>query len=787
MAGFMAHKRKKSHSQKQSYSQVFPRVLQLGDDIAEQFVMNVFEIVKELVNVDSLKNNDELLDILSLLGTIDVSLDAIKVDSTFFERCCLFIYQNKSKLSGRKTFNEFFRGIYKDMWKEFNRKFDENKFIIFYEQQFFEILSRNTVQFLNKSGFSFKYLVAYDDVIERIKTSELENYGFRSFMESNVVLDNCQGFITEPLIHPCFECISILDSLGQNFILGKNRTFTEEFTNNFRSKIRKSCRIWFNNHIDDVLEIILKSPRYKKQYDNNIIQTQSVFSVIPLNPIDAFPVARHMKRHFVIHSGPTNSGKTHDALQALAVASSGVYLGPLRLLAYEKYLELNEQGCLTTLLTGEEKIETDEASHFSSTVEMVDLETVIDVVVIDEAQMIADSSRGEHWTTAILGVPAHVVHVCCAPYATKLIQQLVDLCGDTYEVVNHERLVPLEERHIKNFKLKRDVKKGDALIVFSRRNVHAVAAELQEAGYKVSMIYGALPPDVRRESARRFADGETDIVVATDAIGMGMNLPIRRVILLQSEKFDGYEQRLLQPTEVQQIVGRAGRFGKYDIGLWSAVSDSKEMHYAAVDEIDDISNATLSIPEILTRIEGMPLSLAVNIWSKNEPPKPFEKIMSDDALYLINLCERMIDKSEWANLEIKRKIYSLATLPFNTESDDLLYLWNTMASSVLKGTDFKLSLSKRLNELDMKGLEFEYQWCDLLYAFCRKFGYDEYLDVLMKHRNKISERLMELVDKSAEGKHCSRCGCKLPWNYTYGMCHNCYEEQFAYREYYYFY
>ena len=88
---------------------------------------------------------------------------------------------------------------------------------------------------------------------------------------------------------------------------------------------------------------------------------------------------------------------------------------------------------------------------------------------------------------------------------------------------------------------------------------------------KCSVIYGNLPYDVRQEEARRFRDGETDVVVATDAIGMGMNLPIRRVVLLETEKFDGRERRDLKPGEIQQIVGRAGRRGMYEEGTWTSI------------------------------------------------------------------------------------------------------------------------------------------------------------------------------------------------------------------------
>ena len=104
----------------------------------------------------------------------------------------------------------------------------------------------------------------------------------------------------------------------------------------------------------------------------------------------------------------------------------------------------------------------------------------------------------------------------------------------------------------------KEARRGTAFIVFSRKDVHAVAGELQRKGFRCSVIYGALPYDVRRNEVKRYVNGETDIVVATDAIGMGLNLPIERVIFLTTEKFDGTQQRPLTPTEIKQIAGRAG-------------------------------------------------------------------------------------------------------------------------------------------------------------------------------------------------------------------------------------
>ena len=132
---------------------------------------------------------------------------------------------------------------------------------------------------------------------------------------------------------------------------------------------------------------------------------------IPDRYQDMFPEARKLKRHFIVHIGPTNSGKTHDAIAAFMAADTGAYLAPLRLLAYEIYESTNAYGCACNMITGEEELMISNARHVSSTIEMADLHQHYDVCVIDEGQMIADKERGGSWTAAIVGMQADVIHI----------------------------------------------------------------------------------------------------------------------------------------------------------------------------------------------------------------------------------------------------------------------------------------------------------------------------------------------------------------------------------------
>ena len=156
-----------------------------------------------------------------------------------------------------------------------------------------------------------------------------------------------------------------------------------------------------------------------------------------------FEYAQWLDRRFVLHIGPTNSGKTYTALEALKKASHSVYLGPLRLLALEVFDKLNAADCPCSLLTGEESIPVAGAEITASTIEMADFREHYEIAVIDEAQMVSDPDRGSHWLDALCRIDADTVHVCLAPEAEELIVEVIGKTGSDYEIIRHERLAPL--------------------------------------------------------------------------------------------------------------------------------------------------------------------------------------------------------------------------------------------------------------------------------------------------------------------------------------------------------
>jgi ATP-dependent RNA helicase SUPV3L1/SUV3 len=285
----------------------------------------------------------------------------------------------------------------------------------------------------------------------------------------------------------------------------------------------------------------------------------------------SFEVARRMKRKFIALLGPTNSGKTHQAIEALAKAPSGVYLAPLRLLALENYerlqgMEQRGKPLAVSLVTGEERRVAPGATHVASTVEMLDTRTPVEVAVIDEIQMLADRDRGSAWTAAVCGAPAQIVYLVGAPEARRAIEVLAERLECELEVHILKRKGPLSVEPSAVRKLS-NLRRGDAVICFSRREVLMWRDMVTEMGLSVATVYGNLSPEVRRAQAQRFRDGAADVVVGTDAIAMGLNMPIARIVLTTSVKYNGYEEEEIPAALARQIAGRAGRFGVHEEGL----------------------------------------------------------------------------------------------------------------------------------------------------------------------------------------------------------------------------
>ena len=248
-------------------------------------------------------------------------------------------------------------------------------------------------------------------------------------------------------------------------------------------------------------------------------------------PSEWFPATRAMQRVIHLHVGPTNSGKTYHALKRLEQAETGIYAGPLRLLAHEVYSRLNARGKPCSLVTGDEQILTKSQSGrpamVSCTVEMVPLNADVEVAVVDEIQLLGTTQRGWAWTQAVLGLKARELHLCGEERSVSIVKELAAATGDKLEIHRYKRLSPLKcmEKSLNgDF---RQLRKGDCVVVFSRLTLHTIKKTIEKlTGKRVAAVYGSLPPEIRAQQARLFndPDNDYDFLVATDAIGMGLNL-----------------------------------------------------------------------------------------------------------------------------------------------------------------------------------------------------------------------------------------------------------------------
>jgi ATP-dependent RNA helicase SUPV3L1/SUV3 len=261
----------------------------------------------------------------------------------------------------------------------------------------------------------------------------------------------------------------------------------------------------------------------------------------------------------VAHLGPTNSGKTHDALAFLAEQGRGVYAGPLRMLAQEAHRRLAAQlgADRVGLVTGEERVN-EHAPIVCSTVEMAP--SGGEVLVLDEVQWADDPERGSAWTRLLLaGEYRHILLLGALDALPLVTSAFPDA-----EIKTFERKLPLEfvgERRLAG------LEPGTVVVAFSRRAVLALAGEInRRRPGRVAVLYGAMPLASRRQEIDRFLDGGAEVCVATDVLGHGVNLPCETLLFAETSKFDGEVRRDLLPWELAQIAGRAGRFGLVERG-----------------------------------------------------------------------------------------------------------------------------------------------------------------------------------------------------------------------------
>lgn len=471
---------------------------------------------------------------------------------------------------------------------------------------------------------------------------------------------------------------------------------------------------------------------------------------------------------YKLHVGETNTGKTFHAIQKMKEAASGLYLAPLRLLALEIYERLNGDGVPCSLITGEEEKLAKEGKHLSCTVEMFREKDFYEVVVIDEAQMIADKDRGFSWYKAITKANAKEVHIICSFHAKTMI---LDLLGDSdVDVKEYERDTPLKVES-SPFKLS-DTRKGDALVCFSRRGVLETASQIQKMGRQTSMIYGSMPPETRKKQMHRFIDGETSVIVCTDAIGMGLNLPIKRIVFLENDKFDGTKRRLLTSQEVKQIAGRAGRRGLYEVGRVAFASEPRVMKGLLEKKDEEINGFTIApTSAVLKRFQkySNSLSLFFYLWENFKNPEGTKKATLADEMLLY---EMVRDTMVEARLSLD-DLFGFLRLPFSANEPALRAQWKSKMLSIVENNDLPDPV---INKSSLEELELSYKSVGLHLLFLYKIEKTTEAYYWERVREEISDLIHEQLKSGVKLRRnvCETCGKELPHRFKHKICNECF-------------
>lgn len=483
---------------------------------------------------------------------------------------------------------------------------------------------------------------------------------------------------------------------------------------------------------------------------------------------DHFFSARARKREIVFFMGPPNTGKTYNSFNKLSEAKNGAYLSPLRLLALEGHETLLDRGVLNDLVTGEERKYSKGSTHVASTIEMANFSRPVDVTIIDEIQLLRDKDRGWAFTHAFIGAPTRELVLTGSKEAIPYLNNINAYLGENMVIneLKSDRKLVIEKSLGQNFKILRE---GDALIAFSRKEVLSWKEGLERKGYTVSAIYGHLSPEVRREEARKFREGETQLLVSTDAIGLGLNLPIKRIIFTSIEKFDGIIDRVLKPSEAWQIANRAGRKGWVESGsvtTWfSEDEDTLRMLLNTEDETPkDFKWWVQPLPEqveLWNKKMGGSLSQILEVFSNKllQGHKVFKPCSMETAI-------SRAEKMKYLKLPIA-DMYSYATAPVDKEDlesemkllewayihsngkkikwSDVKYLWVEKGSYHSKG-EALLDIEKKVRLLTV------YRWLTLRFPDIY-YGNKEAMIEHAYLNTRIEKYLIEIVKrKEAIGK-----------------------------------
>ena len=278
--------------------------------------------------------------------------------------------------------------------------------------------------------------------------------------------------------------------------------------------------------------------------------------------------------------GPTNTGKTHLAIETMLSFESGIIGFPLRLLAREVYDKIIQRTDISkvALITGEEKIIPMNAKYYLCTVESMPLNKLVDFVAIDEIQMCADNERGHVFTDRLLNFRGEKLTMFLGSHTIK---NIINSLEEKVEFIFKDRFSKLS--YVGHKKISR-LNPKSAIIAFSIEEVYAIAELVRRQKGGSAIVMGSLSPKTRNSQVKLYQSGDVDYLVATDAIGMGLNMDLDNVYFSGLKKFDGKKLRKLNLSEISQIAGRAGRYR--NDGSFGITGDCKELSAEEIELIE---------------------------------------------------------------------------------------------------------------------------------------------------------------------------------------------------------
>ena len=532
-------------------------------------------------------------------------------------------------------------------------------------------------------------------------------------------------------------------------------------------------------------KVFLRAQRRRDRIEQKISENKKIpklkqehFTTLLTQALEQKP---HKNTQVHLHVGPANSGKTYHAIESLKKFKTGVYLSPLRLLAWEIADKLNAQGHPCSLLTGEEKIIIPNAPFMASTVEMFHPDETVDCVVLDESQMLADEQRGWAWMRVLATCNAKQLEIIAAPNAEKLLHKILEKFGYPTQTTHHQRLCPLTVAP-KPWRIDHPIE-NTIYVVFTRSSVLNLKTYFEKRGWSVAAIYGNLPPEVKKAQAERFTSGEAKLCVATDAIGMGINLPAERVCLTTLMKYDGQSQRLLTPAETLQIAGRAGRFGIKEFGEVGALThdELKQVRELLSMPPPDLEFTRVSIElSDLQKMEGSMLH-RLEIWEKHHAiPNELRDVILPADLEQQKRLASFLKEDVIQQMGLETALTLIKT-PVGKESFNY---WMRCVQNILQREPMPLPQAQKTAHsaqardvlLQTENIVGE---CDIYLWLAHRLNdhfYGPEEETVLKYKWEMIEKIEhELSHSSRLQPICRKCGNKLPIVHAYSVCEPCFQ------------